>query len=475
MTKIINLSFTQSTFPSLWKSSVVTPIFKSGDPQSVVNYRPISILPSISKIAEKIVTKQITYHLNTTPYTLHPMQFGFRANHSTESATCFFTENIRALLDRGGVVGAVFLDLRKAFDTVNHDILLSKLHTFNFSADTINWIKSYLSNRLQCVRIQSQQSTALSLSTGLPQGSTLAPLLFSIYINDLPSACNIPIQMYADDTVIYTHGSNISQVAKKLTDSMVQVSAWLKNSCLQLNTTKTVAMFFTKSTAPLTVEPDVLVSGERLQIVSEYKYLGVLIDSHLSFKSHITKICKNIKYNLSNFRHIRSHMSFPAAKMFMHSMILSHITYCLPVWSLASVTSLNPLQSLYKRTVKVLDKKPNHFHHCPILQKYKLLTLENTIKYSNLCLMYKVINGLSSPPLKQFINIRSNTHRSTRGAARGDCTIPLRKSAFGQTSFSVHAAKDWNFIPTTIRNMNTYHTFKTHLKQWLVNNQNCEH
>ncbi len=150
------------------------------------------------------------------------MQFGFRANYSTETATCFFTENIRALLDRGGVVGAVFLDLKKAFDTVNHKTLLTKLCSFNFSSDALKWIESYLTDRFQHVRVQSFKSAALSLSTGLPQGSNLGPLLFSLYINDLPSVCpDVSVQMYADDTLVYVHGSNISQVAEKITPWLI--------------------------------------------------------------------------------------------------------------------------------------------------------------------------------------------------------------------------------------------------------------
>ncbi len=392
ITKIINLSISQNMFPWMWKTAVIAPIFKSGDPHSMSNYRPISILPTVSKIAEKLIVKQIINHLNTTPYALHPMQFGFRANYSTETATCFFTENIRALLDQGGVVGAVFLDLKKAFDTVNHKILLTKLCSLNFSSDALKWIESYLTDRSQHVRVQSFKSAALSLSTGLPQESNLGPLLFTLYINDLPSVCSdVSVQMYADDTVVYVHGSNVSQVAEKITNSMVNITAWLKHSCLQLNTSKTVAMFFTKYNTNFSVEPDVFVSGERLQIVSEYKYLGVLIDSKLSFKSHVKRVCNRIKFNLNNFRYIRHQMSTQAAKMYTYSMIFSHIIYCLPIWSLASVTSLKPLQSLYKRTVKILDKKPSIFHHCPILQKYRLLSWENMVKYSNLCLVYKII------------------------------------------------------------------------------------
>uniref|UniRef100_A0A8C8E3R6 Reverse transcriptase domain-containing protein n=1 Tax=Oryzias sinensis TaxID=183150 RepID=A0A8C8E3R6_9TELE len=476
ITKIINLSLSQKTFPSTWKPAIVSPIFKSGDLHSMSNYRPISILPAVSKIAEKLVAKQIINHLDTTLYSLHPMQFGFRANYSTETATCFFTENIRILPDRGGVVGAVFLDLKKAFDTVNHKILLSKLCKFNFSSDALQWIDSYLTDRSQLVKVQSFKSAALSLPTGIPQGSILGPLLFSLYINDLPSSCpDVSVQMYADDTVVYAHGSNSSQVAEKLTNAMVNITAWLKYSCLQLNTSKTVAMFFTKSDNNLTAEPDVFVSGERLQIVSEYKYLGVLLDSKLSFKSHIKRVCNRIKFNLSNFRHIRHQMSTQSAKMYMHSMIFSHITYCLSVWSQACNTSLKPVQTLYKQTVKTLDKKPNIFHHCTILQKHGLLSWENMVKFSNLCLMYKILHGLSSPPLHQFINIRTADHSRTRSAVKGDCIIPFRKSVFGQTAFSVRAATEWNFTLVSIRNQNTYHLFKTQLKKCLIDNQSCQH
>jgi len=142
ITKIINLSVSQGMFPCAWKSSVIVPIFKSGDPHSASNYRPISILPIVSKVAEKLMAAQITNYLNNSYFALHPMQFGFRANYSTEMANCYFTEKVKSLLDKGGVVGAVFLDLRKAFDTLNHRILLSKLLRFNFSPHTLRWIES---------------------------------------------------------------------------------------------------------------------------------------------------------------------------------------------------------------------------------------------------------------------------------------------------------------------------------------------
>lgn len=252
-------------------------------------------------------------------------------------------------MDKGGVVGAVFLDLKKAFDTVNHRILMSKLCSINFSSTALEWLESYLLNRSQSVQVKNHRSAPLHLLSGVPQGSILGPLLFTLYINDLPSVCSdTNIQMYADDTVIYLHGSSRTQVASGLTNSMAHVTAWLQRCCLQINVEKTMCMFFSKTNSAC-VEPDVFVLGERLQVASEYRYLGILIDSTLSFKPQVKRVCNRVKFNLSNFRFIRDHMSTEAAKMYMYSMVISQITYCLTTWSQASATTLLPVQSLYKK------------------------------------------------------------------------------------------------------------------------------
>ena len=227
--------------------AIVTPIFKSGDRREVSNYRPVSILPATSKVIEKVVAEQLTAHLNNNNL-LHPMQFGFRANHSTETACCYFLELVKKSLDKGGVVGAVFLDLRKAFDTVVHQVLLSKLPNFKFSADAIKWTRSYLADRSQCVRISDKLSTPQSCSMGVPQGSILGPLLFSLFINDLPTVCDdVETLMYADDTVLFVHGKRATEVASKLSAAMEKISVWLNHSCLTLNADKTVTMFFSKA------------------------------------------------------------------------------------------------------------------------------------------------------------------------------------------------------------------------------------
>lgn len=415
----------------------------------------------MSKVLEKWVSQQIRDHLNNTVFSFHPLQFGFRPNHSTDTANCFFIENIKSLLDKNSVVGAIFLDFRKAFDTVNHKILLSKRSHFNFSDKALKWVAYYLYHRSQTVRIGSYQSEPLHLFSGVPQGSILGPLLFCMYINDLPRVCpEVNIQMYTDDTVLYIHGPSKTAVATKLTNAMVKISEWLNQCSLQLNVSKTVGMFFTKTTNS-TANPDIVISGEKLQIVTEFKYLGILIDSKLNFNSHITKTVKKVKFNLSNFRFIRNSMSTRAVKMFMHSVIFSHMTYCLTSWSQANHNTLKPIQSLYKQTLKVLDKKPHNFHHCNILSKYNLLNLENLIKFTNICLAWP-----------EILSLRSNTSCLTRGTSRGDCVIPFRKRVFSQSTFSIKASKEWNNIQTPI---NSYNVFRSSLKRWLLNNQTCQH
>ncbi len=236
--------------------------------------------------------------------------------------------------------------------------------------------------------------------------------------------------------------TSVSQVANELTESLVHVAAWLEQCCLQLNISKTMCMFITK-TKNLSVVPDVFVSGERLQVVSEYKYLGVLIDSKLSFKAQVKKVCNRVRFSLSNFRFIRDYMSSDAALIYMHSMIISHITNCSTTRSHASIT-------------------------------YNLLSWDNLIKYVHICLLFKTMNSLISP-LKQFVNIRTTAHRSTRGGERGDCIIPFKRSNFSQSVFSVKAAREWNSIPSTIRRLHTFGSFQSHLKKWLLTTQHCQH
>ena len=168
-----------------------------------------------------------------------------------------------------------------------------------------------------------------------------------------------------------------------------------------------------------------------------------------------------------HFRHIRPYLTIDAAKLFMHAMIFSHITYCFTTWSQTNQTTLKPIESLYKQTLKTLDQKPNRYHHCHIVQKYNLFNFDSFKHFADACLIFKVLNGLAPPPLKQFIKQSESGGRTTRATTRGDCEVPFRQSVFGETVFSVRASHHWNSLPTEVRETTNYWTFKFNLERWL--------
>lgn len=180
-----------------------------------------------------------------------------------------------------------------------------------------------------------------------------------------------------------------------------------------------------------------------------------------------------LKFNLANFRHIRNNLTTEASKLYFNAMILSHMNYCLTSWTQTGRTTLKPVERLYKQALKTLDKKSNSYHHCKILTKYKFLSWENLIRFADILLVYKSLHGLAPPLLNEFIKQIQNS--STRSTSRGDCRVPYRKSAFGQSAFSYRTAHTWNTVPIELRNITSLKLFSKSVKQWLLDNQTCYH
>ena len=470
---LVNQSINDSVFPKTLKIGCITPIHKAGCKMDLKNYRPVSILPAISKIIEKAVTQQITEFLEQGQL-LSPCQYGFRRGYSTESACVHLTEFLRHNIDRGGVVGAVFLDLRKAFDLISHQRLLNKLLKFGFASKSIDWIRSYLANRTQCVRINNTCSNFKPYPKGVPQGSRIAPILFSLYINDLPDVCpEVHTQMYADDTAIFYHGKDPKEVAAALSKAMNLISAWLTENQLSLNVEKTMAIYFGKK--ELLNPPPITAVGIPLNIVRSVKYLGVHFDSTLKFKTHIQKLSKTINVTLRTFGHIRGSFTMEAAMAFYHAMIASRFQYCITCWSQAPSTIWKSLKSLYKRAVKILDKKDWNYHHCHVYNNRSLLNLENQIKHANLVLIHKIINEGASPTLREYVQLVASTAlRDTRASSTLDCRIPFKSSTFGQAAWSVRGITEWNRLPSHLRAISSSKQFSLQLKHFVMDKQICQ-
>ena len=270
------------------------------------------------------------------------------------------------------------------------------------------------------------------------------------------------------------HGKSFAEVSTVLTSVMTKTQDWLTDSCLLLNAKKTVCMAFSKR--PVVLESsNVFLGGEELELVPEFKYLGVMLDPTLTFKKHVKKVSNTIKFNLQNFKQIRPFLTLSAAKSYLQCMILSHVEYCFTNWSCAGITTLKPIEQLYKSALKVFDRKPHSYHHCNILQKYNFLSFVNFKILKQASIIYKTLNGLSPPPLGEFIQRKPDRGIGTRSTNRGDCSVPFRKTAFGKSTLSVQGCQIWNDLPLVIRDCLSFSSFKYNLKKWLLDNQTCDH
>jgi hypothetical protein len=298
VTFLINHSFATCTFPTCWKKAKVIPVFKAGDPSDPSNYRPISILAVISKIIERVVFDQLYDYLNVNNL-FNMYQSGFRPSYSTCSSLVNITEDWYNEIDKGKMIGLCMLDLKKAFDTVNHTIFLSKLKMYGVGKYCIKWFNSYLSDRTQCTSVDGTLSDLSEIVCGMPQGSIDGPLAFLIYINDLPNCVShCKVNMYADDTVIYYASNSLDDIKKCINEDLKIINNWLQSNKLSLNTDKTEFMLVGTRQRLNTIKDNVdnisiNINGVSIKKVNECKHLGVIIDDTLTWNHQIDNVRKN--------------------------------------------------------------------------------------------------------------------------------------------------------------------------------------
>lgn len=372
---ILNLCLAEGIFPEAFKKAVVHPIFKSGDRDNVTNYRPISVLTTLSKILEKILNIRLLSYLERNNL-LSCNQFGFRKAISTEDAVMELTNKIVKNLDKKTKMIGIFLDLSKAFDTVSVPLLLAKMENIGVRGPALKIFQDYLSNRSQCVKIQSLKSSDIALSAfGVPQGSVLGPTLFLVYVNQL---CQLiqpkcSVITYADDTALLVEGKTWEEVHANAERALKVVMYWLDSNLLTLNINKTKFLTFspcTSSQPPSTY----LIRAHRcfssntanctcipLEKVTYVKYLGVYIDQTLSWKTHIDMLTGRIRKLIFTFKKLRSSADLETLKSVYLSLAQSILTYCIPAWGGTYVTSLLKLERAQRAVLKVILKKPFFF------------------------------------------------------------------------------------------------------------------
>ena len=372
--KIYNQCISSGVFPEISKIAKIVPIYKSDDPLNENNYRPISILSPLSKILEKFIYKELFFYFEDNNI-LCRQQAGFRPGFSTEHAIYNLLKRVISDVDSGKHGVCLFLDFRKAFDLVDQRILLKKLRFYGVRGIPLKLLESFFESRHQYVKIGKASSSTNPVHVGVAQGSTLGPLMFLIFINDIVNCSNIlQFNLFADDTSLYFGSDNPLAVFDTFNRELKFIHDWINANKLCLNTNKSAFMLFSRSKNQIDF-PDILINNEKIKKVDEYKFLGVLLDNKLSWKPHVLKLINIISRNTGIFYRIRSCLNLSASLTYYYSFIHPYLRYGLIFWNSVNANLFNKLIKLQKKIVRLITNSGRYEQSEPLFKKCKVLKL----------------------------------------------------------------------------------------------------
>lgn len=482
ITKIINTSILTSTYPDLWQIALVRPLPKKDNVVQLKDLRPISILPCMSKLLERVVCNQLTQFLESNNV-LPLLQSGFRKHHSTTTALLDVVDNVLCSNDLGEGTILVFLDFSRAFDTINRTLFLSKLKYYGFSHDTVQWFSSYLGNRKQMVEIVNDDgsrslSECCSVNKGVPQGSILGPIIFALYCADIVNAIKYcKYHVYADDIQIYmsfkpTDGNLAIQ---KLNEDLNRISQWSESHSLVLNPGKTKYIILgtkKKVNQISNINPYIHIKGEKIERVTEARSLGLLVDEELRFEKHTVNTVRNCFYRLKVLYKIRDVLSKDMRIKLCDSLVLSKFNYADSVIGprlLARTKSL--IQRVQNACVRYCFRIPSRAHVSPYINDARMVKMEYRRQLHLATLLFGVIQNKAPIYLYNKLSwVRANNNYATR-ASSYRLSVPAHRTAAFRGSFRYAATKCWNNLPPPLRILKNVHTFRSKYKLYLFNLQ----
>ena len=456
LSKLINSSFQSGTFPNCLKHAIITPVFKSGNKKEVSNYRPISVLSTYSKILEKCMLNRICSFLNRFNL-ITKNQYGFIKGCSTEDAVSQLTEFLYKNLNSKFYSIAIFIDFRKAFDTIDHQILFKKLESYGIRGAALSWFQSYLDQRKHSVKIGEKISDSKVLEIGLPQGSLLAPTLFLLFINDLPKFSKKALSiLYADDTTLCFSGSNFTELIRQCNQELEKFSMWTAANKLFINTSKTNYMIITNRPInnPLS---NLLINGNSIDRQASVKFLGIIIDEKLNFHNHIQHLCDKTAKNTGILNKMKHCVPTKLLNNLYYSLIYPYLIYCTPIWGGTFTSVLEPLRKIQKRAVRIVNKKPYLYHSNPLFLSSNFLKIDEIYKFKVSCNLF--LNSDHS-------NFERTHNFNTRNR---NLLLPnFQRLTTTQRSLTFAAPNIWNQLPDSLKDSPSFPIFKRNLKKYFI-------
>ena len=416
---------------------------------SVSNFQcPISLLSNINKIFEKLMHSRL-YDFLTIHDCIYEHQFGFRNKHSTNHALLDLTEDIRRALDDNSFAVGIFIDLQKAFDTVDHKILLHKLEYYGIRGIANDWIKSYLTNRKQFVTINGFDSSTNIMKFGVPQGSVLGPLLFLIYINDLHTAIKYcTTRHFADDTNLLIKNKSLKQMKKHVNLDLRNLCKWLKSNKISLNASKTELLVFRHPNKELNYDLKIKIDGKKLLPSNYVKYLGILIDSHLKWNYQTDNLASKLSRAIGMLTKIRHYVSKNTLRSIYYGIFSSTLTYGCQIWGQIQNKYVNRVIKLQDKAIRIINFA--YFNASTKLLYYnsKILKFSDNIKLLNFAYVHNSLKGnLPSVLNNNFIFSKDVHNYNTRGSSLNKIMIHKAKmKVYGLKSLNYESSIAWNCL-----------------------------
>ena len=393
-------------------------------------------------------------------------QFGFRKKHNTTQGVLSLTEKIKDCLDKNKVCAALFIDLKAAFDTINIPIMLSKLEHYGIRNNALKFFGSYLSNRHQYIKHGDIESTLLEIMCGVPQGSVLGPLLFIIYINDLPNCSNLIPNLFADHAAFLASANDTRTLVVDMNSEMISVHEWMIANKLTLNYSKTKVMLFSKKRkGQKSIE--ISINNHKIEMVKSFKYLGVIIDTELNWRAHIEALCTKISQATGAFLKLRRLVSTKTITMVYNSLVGSHLNYGILIWGTAKQLFLRKLQIAQNKLIRLMtfsDPMQNVDHHFTALKILKVNQIHN---WEVAKFIYQVDNDLVP---QVFINLlpKISHNYNTRSREKMKWRLPAPKTELGKSSIKFAGVKLWATLSASLKQSASLKTFSETYKAELL-------